>query len=501
MKCSRLGQRCSAVAVSGLTLAATTLAGTAMAGPGSAVRAASAGPRIKVVAAQKKITVGSFRGRVFLDPGVFVASLNSPLVFHVQRQRYTTPVGISQLIHLPDGSTEVRTLPASVLRGFDGLRNFLRMRVTNSQGKLVFSKRTFFCPNSFDPQRESPRSVPNSPYPQQCGSFDPFPKGQVWGVATGWAVDPFQIIDDSLRLKLGTYKVTVNITARYLKLLHISGSDSRATVTVKVVKERGCCVPSRGQPGTRRGGLPSAPAVPEMRKPPRAALPDLVSLPSWGISARHIRATGNRPASDQLSFGATVWIGGTSRLDVEGFRSHGALRMKAYQYFWRKGHIIGRVRAGTMGFDNRHGHSHWHFEQFARYRLLNSAKALAVRSHKQGFCIAPTDPVDLLLRNAAWQQNFEGFSFTCGSTSALWVREMLPVGWGDTYFQSVAGQSFDITSLPNGTYYIQVIANPQKVLHESSMRNDVSLRRVILGGTPGHRTVRVPAWHGIDPER
>jgi hypothetical protein len=32
------------------------------------------------------------------------------------------------------------------------------------------------------------------------------------------------------------------------------------------------------------------------------------------------------------------------------------------------------------------------------------------------------------------------------------------------------------------------------------MRNDVSLRRVILGGKPGHRTVRVPAWHGIDPE-
>jgi len=39
-----------------------------------------------------------------------------------------------------------------------------------------------------------------------------------------------------------------------------------------------------------------------------------------------------------------------------------------------------------------------------------------------------------------------------------------------------------------------------RVLHESNVNNDVSLRRVILGGTPGHRTVRVPAWHGIDPE-
>jgi Lysyl oxidase len=88
----------------------------------------------------------------------------------------------------------------------------------------------------------------------------------------------------------------------------------------------------------------------------------------------------------------------------------------------------------------------------------------------------------------------------CGSPTALWVAEELPLGWGDTYFQSIAGQSFDITHVPNGTYYVQVTANPERVLYETSTRNDVSLRKVILGGTPGHRTVKVPAWHGIDPE-
>jgi hypothetical protein len=80
------------------------------------------------------------------------------------------------------------------------------------------------------------------------------------------------------------------------------------------------------------------------------------------------------------------------------------------------------------------------------------------------------------------------------------VREYLPVGWGDTYTQDVAGQAFNITGLPNGTYYIEVIANPQHVLREQSATSDVSLRKVILGGTPGHRTVQVPPWHGIDPE-
>ena len=62
------------------------------------------------------------------------------------------------------------------------------------------------------------------------------------------------------------------------------------------------------------------------------------------------------------------------------------------------------------------------------------------------------------------------------------------------------GQSFDITHVPNGTYYVEIVANPEKVLYETTARNDTSLRKVILGGTPGHRTVKVPAFHGIDPE-
>jgi hypothetical protein len=175
--------------------------------------------------------------------------------------------------------------------------------------------------------------------------------------------------------------------------------------------------------------------------------------------------------------------------------------MNAWQYFWKNGRIIGRARAGTMGFSDKPGHTHWHFRQFAQYRLLDKSKTSIVRSRKVGFCIAPTDPVSLLLRHALWQPAFTGFfSGTCGSQTALSVQEMMPIGWGDTYEQFLPGQAFNITKLPNGTYYIEIIANPHKVLHETNYRNNVSLRKIILGGTAGHRTVKVPAVHGIDPE-
>jgi len=465
--------------------------GAATAGAGTAP-----GPVLKLKVAQDSITVQSFHGRVFLNPGIWLASLHSPLVFRVHRVSYTKPITITQLIPVSSHVTVNRPLPGSLLDGFNGLKNFMTMTMRNSAGKVVVNQKITFCPNTFDPEKVTPTGPTASPYPQECG-FDPFPKGMVWGIQKGWAVNPLNVFGGLLlKLPAGRYRVTDTITPAYVRLFHIAHSDATASVKVKVVKATRCCGASAPRTRAHGGPLPPAPRVPTLRTPPMSARPDLVPLPSWNIVTTHQRSSGK----DFLDFGATVWVGGNSRLDVQGFRSGGTPVMRAFQYFWRNGHLIGRARAGTMGFDTRTGHNHWHFEQFAAYRLLNNSKSLVVRSHKQGFCIAPSDPVDILLRNSTWKPSQVGFFGACGNPAALWVREMLPIGWGDTYFQFLAGQSFDITHVPNGSYFIEVIANPKKVLFETNTRNDISLRRVILGGTPGHRTVKVPAWHGIDPE-
>src|SRR5215472_597952 len=522
MRFTRLNPRRGGVAVAGLAAAAIITQGTPLASGASttsaaamasaarqaAAGAAGSGPAVKLTAAQPSITLHSFQGNVIMDPGIWVASLGSALQFNVRRASYTKPVTITQIINTPGRPVRARQLPARVLDGWFGLRDFIRMTVRNGGGKVVASHMLTFCPNTFDPERASPQSPAATPYPQQCGA-DPFPRSMVWGIARGWATDPAEDYPPSplgpgpfFQLSPGRYRVTETISATYARLFHVSARDATKTVKVTVVKGHGCCATAAGRPGRLAGRghaqgrpLPPLPRVPVLMNPPKAAEPDLVALPSWGISTSHTRA-----GRDLLNFGATVWIGGNARLDVEGFRSPGSPVMRAYQYFWLGGHVIGRVRAGTMGFDSRRGHRHWHFEQFARYELLSAGRKLAVRSHKQGFCIGPSDPVDLLARHAVWQPPLTGLIGQCGLPTTLWVREALPVGWGDTYFQSVAGQSFDITSVPNGTYYIEVAANPLRVLHETTTANDVSLRKVILSGTKGHRRVKVPAWHGIDPE-
>ena len=67
---------------------------------------------------------------------------------------------------------------------------------------------------------------------------------------------------------------------------------------------------------------------------------------------------------------------------------------------------------------------------------------------------------------------------------------------GSTQYR--AGQSFRVDRLPNGVYYVAVTANPGHNLAESSTTNNVSLRRIKLGGTPAHRTVRVSKVGIID---
>ncbi|MFE5910536.1 lysyl oxidase family protein [Streptomyces wedmorensis] len=241
--------------------------------------------------------------------------------------------------------------------------------------------------------------------------------------------------------------------------------------------------PALAPQSKRPTGTPSVPNVPK---------PDLRSLPAYGITISD--GGQNIPGKDYLAFSANVWNAGPAQLVVDGFRSPGKAKMDAYQYFYdANGKQVGYTPTGTMEWDPRPGHVHWHFTDFASYRLLKADKKEAVRSGKEAFCLANTDAVDYTVKNANWHPFNTDLATACGQENSISVREVLDVGSGDTYTQDLPGQSFDITDIPNGTYYIQVLANPAKRLKETNLDNNSALRKVVLGGTPGRRTVTVPA--------
>ncbi len=229
----------AAIAVAGLVVATGASAVSAPAVQATAAQAAQ-GPTIKLIAAQHTITAQRFGKQVFVDPGIWVASLGAPLRLDVGRASYTDPVTITQVISQPGLPPQTRPLPASVLDGWNGLKNFISLTIKNKAGKVVATTRMTLCPDTFDPERASPDSPPASPYPQECGAADPFQIGTVWGIERGWAVDAAQS-GRTYRLALGTYRVTVSITAAYTRLFGITPAHASATVVMKVVKGTGCC--------------------------------------------------------------------------------------------------------------------------------------------------------------------------------------------------------------------------------------------------------------------
>jgi hypothetical protein len=258
---------------------------------------------------------------------------------------------------------------------------------------------------------------------------------------------------------------------------------------------------ANGAAGANRGGTAGSRLVtPE--GVPQGQRPDMRSLPAFGINVVKGKDLSDDPAvknREYWVFAATVWNAGPSPLVVEGYRKPGAGAMKAYQFFQDvDGRELGYTSVGTLEYDHQDGHEHWHFTDFAQYDLMDKSKKRAVRSAKEAFCLAPTDPVDLLLPGATARPGSTGLYSACGGKEALAIRETLESGWGDTYGQWLPGQSFDITKLKNGTYYVKVAANPDRNLLETDVSNNDSWRKITLGGKKGARTVKVAPYQGID---
>jgi hypothetical protein len=439
--------------------------------------------------ASQSVTLQRGRGSpVYLDLGVYLASLGGPFELNVARPDYSQPLEVEQVTYNGTDPATITPLPSDLPVTWRGLGSFFRIDI-RKDGQLVRSRKLKFCPNDYERQRINDEGPTTPHYPYACFS-NPFTQGVVWGVENGWATNAIGF--RSMWLAPGHYDVTVQIEPRYVQLFDTDTVSVDLDLTVKLY---GGGRPHHVAGAARRSTMQPAAAVPDDTDPDPSTLPDLRPLPAWSINPFHERRTGR----DFLTFAANIWVAGAQDMVVEGFRQEGADTMDAYQYFYENGEPVGRAPVGTLAYDRRRGHEHWHFKQFAGYSLLDATQTEVVRSKKEAFCLAPTDAINLLLPNVDLTQNL-GFGTQCGGASALWVREVLPLGWGDTYYQFIPGQSFNITNVPNGTYYIEVEANPSGLLYEQDLTNNTELRQVILKGTPGHRRVEVPPWNGIDTD-
>jgi Lysyl oxidase len=481
VKARKLGR--AAIAAIG-TAGVAGLVALAAAGASASTRAA-ARPPLKLVAGSTNVTLDSFDGYgVDLDLGTHVVAGNAPIEVRAKRASYSSPVVATQYVK----GKPARQLPKGLVTDFSGLGKFLHITLTDASGKKVLDRDQALCLNG-EGSRTRPDAPATSPYPDGC-TANPFTQGAVWGLQTGWSARTFDN-GDPVKLAVGKYKATVTVSKGYRDFFKIPASDASVKLNVTIQKGEAS--------GDRKAAARSVALKPHTARPtgtatvPKGPKPDLRPVPAWGIVAAPGDEGTPDAAKDFLQFSATVWNAGPSPLVLDGFRQQGKDLMDAYQYFYdTHGKEVGYHNTGTLEWDGRPGHNHWHFTDFARYSLLNSKQTEVVRSQKEAFCLAATDAIDYTVKNANWHPYNTDLHTACGDHGSLSVREVLDVGNGDTYEQSLPGQSFDITNLANGTYYVQVSANPENRLYESNTNNNVALRKVILGGTKHHRTVKVP---------
>lgn len=458
--------------------------------------AAGPTPTLRLFVASDHVTaVRNRRDVAFVDPGAYVTPVGKDFKLIVNRPDYDTPITAKQVD--PDSGLIFRTISADFLDGWNGLAEFAHLTVINGQGETVASQDVSFCP--YASVRLSDQSPLTSAYPFGCYASNPFFRGTVWGIDMGWASalsGGGYYYGDGLRWKArdDAYTVRVEIDPQWVDLLAIAPSDAAAEVDVSVV-DRGAGSASNTQPAAPEA--PASPAAapfastPIVTEPDPSTLPDFYALPAWNISVRR----------GYLNFNSTEWNAGPGPMVVDGFRGDAESTMDAYQYFLRDGRPVGRALIGHLEYVGGR-HNHWHLDGFIRYSLLDANKNLVQISPKESWCLVPTDAIDLSIPNADWNAYAQDLGSSCNfyQPSSLWIREVVPVGWGDTYGQYYKWGGFDIRDLPNGKYYIRTEVNPGGSILEVTTANDTQDRLVRLRGKPGQRSVFVPPWHGIDSE-
>ena len=206
--------------------------------------------------------------------------------------------------------------------------------------------------------------------------------------------------------------------------------------------------------------------------------PDLQTLAPTDVHIQKDRSTGTR----FLRFSNTVANLGQGRLEVMPINNAATGLTDAYQRVYTHNAsgvwlIQNTVYAGTFAFHPEHGH--WHFEGFALYELRGVAADGSIgtqvfgSSGKVSFCMLDTTRVTSTIEHSSPKTY---------STCPRDQTQGISVGWADTYGWRLAGQSIDVSNVPDGTYWLVSTADPEDRLLETNDSNNAAAIRVAIKG-------------------
>ncbi|MEX2308755.1 MAG: lysyl oxidase family protein [Pirellulales bacterium] len=206
-------------------------------------------------------------------------------------------------------------------------------------------------------------------------------------------------------------------------------------------------------------------------------LPDLIALASasndwihgWSLD------TAEQPGHTLLRLTTAVGNAGDGAMEIRGGAVLPSGSQEVYQRIYNDMGGFRDVLAGT--FTHHPGHGHTHFDGFAQYHLRevtagNGVGDIVVSGDKTSFCLLDTEEFEPSAGPAEYE--------TCTTT-----RQGISSGWADIYDQSLPDQWIDITSVADGTYWLEVVVDPDNHILEANESNNAERILIELGGGSG----------------
>ncbi|GAB7189665.1 hypothetical protein NUM3379_03710 [Kineococcus sp. NUM-3379] len=225
--------------------------------------------------------------------------------------------------------------------------------------------------------------------------------------------------------------------------------------------------------------------VPDGTPPPAAEkLPDLRMRTLTGIT---IDAT-QTPGVKRLEFPTVIANVGTGPLHIVARRSSStSTDWVGTQYLSRTDGTTTPLVTSSQYYFGGDGHNHWHVRDLNRMEILNASGVRERLAEKHGFCFEDNTGFrdwPGTGRNGAPASPVYRAPTACGAgdTAATEVLFGISVGWGDTYPATLPDQYIDITTLPNGRYRVQAVADQGGWFRESDEGNNTSWADIHING-------------------
>lgn len=216
--------------------------------------------------------------------------------------------------------------------------------------------------------------------------------------------------------------------------------------------------------------------------PARAAealLPDLIAWKAAGAfmyDAQVVIRDGRR----RLQFSSAFANVGRGPFELRAeVRADGTTT--AYQRVYNDDGTYTETLVGTFVFEGHGDHNHFHFAQFAAYRLRTVASggglgAQVAASRKVGFAMWDVSEYDLRMPGAPQRAVYER---PAGQED---LKQGISVGWADIYGRDLWDQDIDVTGLADGEYWLENEMDPERRLRDADPGNNVARIRIRLEG-------------------